>query len=149
MTARSIGARRKGEQRDLFERRDTQVADQRLRAVIVAHRRADEEVFGAVAVEQPRIGDLFAADIDTHPIAIDRDRDVHRTVDIAVKRGLEEMRHACGAARDRAVAREIQLDRGDRAVRSEEHTSELQSLMRNSYAVFCLKKKKKQTHKTQ
>src|SRR3546814_9754123 len=34
-------------------------------------------------------------------------------------------------------------------VRSEEHTSELQSLMRNSYAVFCLKKKKKQDNKTQ
>src|SRR3546814_2340571 len=31
--------------------------------------------------------------------------------------------------------------------RSEEHTSELQSLMRISYAVFCLKKKKKQKHK--
>src|SRR3546814_2650342 len=30
-----------------------------------------------------------------------------------------------------------------RAARSEEHTSELQSLMRISYAVFCLKKKKK------
>src|SRR3546814_3473916 len=30
--------------------------------------------------------------------------------------------------------------------RSEEHTSELQSLMRNSYAVFCLKKKKKITN---
>src|SRR3546814_9047987 len=30
-------------------------------------------------------------------------------------------------------------------VRSEEHTSELQSLMRISYAVFCLKKKKKNT----
>src|SRR3546814_5302893 len=29
-------------------------------------------------------------------------------------------------------------------IRSEEHTSELQSLMRSSYAVFCLKKKKKQ-----
>src|SRR3546814_8904857 len=29
--------------------------------------------------------------------------------------------------------------------RSEEHTSELQSLMRTSYAVFCLKKKKKLT----
>src|SRR3546814_9000995 len=28
-------------------------------------------------------------------------------------------------------------------LRTEEHTSELQSLMRNSYAVFCLKKKKK------
>src|SRR3546814_9025345 len=31
--------------------------------------------------------------------------------------------------------------------RSEEHTSELQSLMRISYAVFCLKKKKKQIAK--
>src|SRR3546814_4699040 len=32
--------------------------------------------------------------------------------------------------------------------RSEERTSELQSLMRISYAVFCLKKKKNHTHKT-
>src|SRR3546814_6024418 len=32
-------------------------------------------------------------------------------------------------------------------VRSEEHTSELQSLMRISYAVFCLKKKKKRIEK--
>src|SRR3546814_3927180 len=34
------------------------------------------------------------------------------------------------------------------AARSEEHTSELQSLMRISYAVFCLKKKKKQKKHT-
>src|SRR3546814_3146696 len=34
------------------------------------------------------------------------------------------------------------------ACRSEEHTSELQSLMRISYAVFCLKKKKKKKTKT-
>src|SRR3546814_5332533 len=33
--------------------------------------------------------------------------------------------------------------------RSEEHTSELQSLMRISYAVFCLKKKNKKTVQTQ
>src|SRR3546814_3723342 len=33
-------------------------------------------------------------------------------------------------------------------VRSEEHTSELQSLMRISYAVFCLKKKTNNTHNT-
>src|SRR3546814_5499566 len=33
--------------------------------------------------------------------------------------------------------------------RSEEHTSELQSLMRISYAVFCLKKKKKKTKNQQ
>src|SRR3546814_2954488 len=38
---------------------------------------------------------------------------------------------------------------GDRALRrSEEHTSELQSLMRISYAVFCLKKKKTTTRHT-
>src|SRR3546814_2467848 len=42
----------------------------------------------------------------------------------------------------------LQTDAGGRILdvafeRSEEHTSELQSLMRTSYAVFCLKKKKK------
>src|SRR3546814_7307904 len=36
----------------------------------------------------------------------------------------------------------------ERQARSEEHTSELQSLMRISYAVFCLKKKKKEMDKT-
>src|SRR3546814_8920111 len=36
---------------------------------------------------------------------------------------------------------------GERAFRSEEHTSELQSLMRISYAVFCLKKKHKKKTK--
>src|SRR3546814_5867480 len=36
----------------------------------------------------------------------------------------------------------------DAVRRSEEHTSELQSLMRISYAVFCLKKKKKSKHNT-
>src|SRR3546814_6827904 len=35
-----------------------------------------------------------------------------------------------------------------RPSRSEEHTSELQSLMRISYAVFCLKKQNKQNHET-
>src|SRR3546814_12479096 len=48
---------------------------------------------------------------------------------------------------------DTRIDRGPREEgqerrrrsRSEEHTSELQSLMRISYAVFCLKKKKKQT----
>src|SRR3546814_7264096 len=45
-----------------------------------------------------------------------------------------------GEPRQRHGAR-VQL----RALRSEEHTSELQSLMRISYAVFCLKKKKQRT----
>src|SRR3546814_9141610 len=51
-------------------------------------------------------------------------------------------RHPRGAVLARAVDRTRRLRRG----RSEEHTSELQSLMRTSYAVFCLKKKKHINH---
>src|SRR3546814_6775260 len=40
-------------------------------------------------------------------------------------------------------AHHLGLDKGAAGKRSEEHTSELQSLMRISYAVFCLKKKKR------
>src|SRR3546814_3257020 len=46
-------------------------------------------------------------------------------------------RHALEAERGRGIEEAI------RERRSEEHTSELQSLMRISYAVFCLKKKTK------
>src|SRR3546814_3273079 len=62
---------------------------------------------------------------------------------------------AAGRARERAGQSQIHHrsrpdHRADRPVRSEEHTSELQSLMRISYAVFCLKKKKteNQSHNT-
>src|SRR3546814_3662646 len=57
--------------------------------------------------------------------------------------------HGCGVPAQRleleVVGRVVgeEIDRH----RSEEHTSELQSLMRISYAVFCLKKKQKQQHK--
>src|SRR3546814_6135074 len=48
----------------------------------------------------------------------------------------------------RRIGRLEQLVHGiARFCRSEEHTSELQSLMRISYAVFCLKKKKKNNNK--
>src|SRR3546814_5732079 len=40
----------------------------------------------------------------------------------------------------------VQNPDGMKRLRSEEHTSELQSLMRISYAVFCLKKKKQSKH---
>src|SRR3546814_9952378 len=42
------------------------------------------------------------------------------------------------SSRSRAIDSDVSIS----ALRSEEHTSELQSLMRISYAVFCLKKKK-------
>src|SRR3546814_6074851 len=41
----------------------------------------------------------------------------------------------------------LKNDPSEHGARSEEHTSELQSLMRISYAVFCLKKKKNTIHK--
>src|SRR3546814_2601571 len=74
------------------------------------------------------------------------------------RRGLEPQRLGLLGMRQRphllqrlGIDRRIQLQQGDSVlslrraaqVRSEEHTSELQSLMRISYAVFCLKKKKK------
>src|SRR3546814_4548390 len=49
---------------------------------------------------------------------------------------------ACGSAQTARLAQRTQRPSGrPRHLRSEEHTSELQSLMRSSYAVFCLKKK--------
>src|SRR3546814_4860472 len=48
---------------------------------------------------------------------------------------------------DEALDLPTPVGKGGGSERSEEHTSELQSLMRISYAVFCLKKKKKHTIK--
>src|SRR3546814_2027525 len=45
-----------------------------------------------------------------------------------------------------SIMRRVGLTVGTKEGRSEEHTSELQSLMRISYAVFCLKQKKTSTH---
>src|SRR3546814_6344249 len=56
---------------------------------------------------------------------------------------------ACRNARCSVACRRACRDDGGLVDdRSEEHTSELQSLMRNSYAVFCLKKKKKDRRQT-
>src|SRR3546814_9292714 len=65
-----------------------------------------------------------------YQIIVDDPQAVARTM----VKGLEKVRHN-------------RLDTKD-AFRSEEHTSELQSLMRISYAVFCLKKKKKKKNRT-
>src|SRR3546814_3849213 len=71
-------------------------------------------------------------------------------------RGVSEVRRS-GSRRTAAAIRQFTGDdsaHGGRwsrhhgaAARSEEHTSELQSLMRISYAVFCLKKKKRKKKK--
>src|SRR3546814_6129098 len=66
----------------------------------------------------------------------------------AARRAARTGRRAQDAARRRAEARAgtlrqpARLESARQAPRSEEHTSEIQSLMRISYAVFCLKKNK-------
>src|SRR3546814_4534441 len=63
---------------------------------------------------------------------------------------LATLHGACTAIAEVALARarsdaDVAMPGYTHMQRSEEHTSELQSLMRISYAVFCLKKKTKQT----
>src|SRR3546814_219079 len=84
--------------------------------------------------------------------AVDRDP-LQRAFRVALQRRAGERSHhehesepvlavlAEAGPADRAAQRQ-------RGARSEEHTSELQSLMRNSYAVFCLKKKRRKTQTT-
>src|SRR3546814_3188083 len=88
------------------------------------------------------------ADIDVgdHPVLVERDHrpgskgERHRH-----QRGEQEDALVGAGRNDRLLEDELQkVGEG----RSEEHTSELQSLMRISYAVFCLKKKKRNnTHR--
>src|SRR3546814_1482687 len=73
-----------------------------------------------------RIGGIVASPTPTVPIASDSTRVIRR-------RPLARNRESAAAAIHPAVPP---------PTRSEEHTSELQSLMRHSYAVFCLNKKK-------
>src|SRR3546814_8586331 len=106
--------------RQVLAATDAPQAEDRTIAHAAAHLREAQ-------VRQP----VFGADPDRMRLA----RIQARTkIDIASPSVVRWRRAACGARRARP--------RGSRD-RSEEHTSELQSLMRISYAVFCLKKKKK------
>src|SRR3546814_10076843 len=88
-------------------------------------------------------GHLRRVHPDPHRLPADRLRDLpdHQGLQPHEQARGSRTGGACGgstaAARDPRFAEEVT------AARSEEHTSELQSLMRISYAVFCLKKKKK------
>src|SRR3546814_7456693 len=64
---------------------------------------------------------------------------VDRGEEAGVHQHAHDLRRERGRARRRVL--EFVERRGESAERSEEQTSELQSLMRSSYAVFCLKKK--------
>src|SRR3546814_8639396 len=82
---------------------------------------------------------LFRSDRGQGDVA--QPREPARSVD--PRRLVEFARHRLqrGEEDDHIIAEGLPADEEQDRRRSEEHTSELQSLMRNSYPVFCLKKK--------
>src|SRR3546814_6165201 len=90
--------------------------------------------------------------IDPQQIILHRHVEIGRpqqvgTAELAVPAMGEFMRQQVAVQQRLTIAPFLEIARLDLIFRrrSEEHTSELQSLMRISYAVFCLKKKKKKT----
>src|SRR3546814_6114227 len=78
---------------------------------------------------------LFRSDVDAVEHALDLGRATVGGADEAGRVAFVDVDQRVVLLRQRGDL----VERGDEAVRSEEHTSELQSLMRISYAVFCLK----------
>src|SRR3546814_5970946 len=103
--------------------------------------------------------DVCSSDLDIAAVGVDRGDDgdaggeaakrLSKLFRVEIARHRKRLRHAsetvvhCMHRRGPGPRRCMQCT----TVRSEEHTSELQSLMRISYAVFCLKKKTKKQHK--
>src|SRR3546814_3824544 len=93
-------------------------------------------VLGGTGRRYASVGDVIIVAVkDAIPDRRVKKGEVHKAV---IVRTSKEVRRQDGTA--------IRFDRNAAVLRSEEHTSELQSLMRISYAVFCLKKKKRKTH---
>src|SRR3546814_10745842 len=86
-----------------------------------------------------------------HVVLFSGDGDFRRLVDAVQRKGLRVSVVSTTTTQPPMVADElrrqadsfIELQDLSSKIRSEEYTSELQSLMRHSYAVFCLKKKNK------
>src|SRR3546814_5513562 len=106
----------------------------------------------AVLEHAERRGELVQFGHAVGARALEADDDDHVAIEFAGLEGILHLLLIAEHARGRLDRPAILLDRADLdaraadiARRSEEHTSELQSLMRNSYAGFCLKKKNKPT----
>src|SRR3546814_4669382 len=110
----------------------------RAQAAAEAARPYAERLEGVVASLASKVG---AADSAPALLSGTGKSDTHLLLVLNSDRGLAGAFNSniVKAARDKAL--ELQAA-GKKVIRSEEHTSELQSLMRISYAVFCLKKKK-------
>src|SRR3546814_3669200 len=90
---------------------------------------------------------IVGRDVDVGQRRVGQGRIVRRRSDQVDERGDAAGRFRPRHDKRRAACPDLLQQRQPLAIdRSEEHTSELQSLMRNSYAVFCLKKKKRTTN---
>src|SRR3546814_9129317 len=108
---------------------------QRLRADL-EHGRGATQRLPRARDHRPALLGVLSAEPDQRKLARSRAAGCARKRQLRGRRlaGAQGWQHILGERRHHA--------------RSEEHTSELQSLMRISYAVFCLKKKKKTPHYT-
>src|SRR3546814_7369093 len=135
------------------------MAEKRGRVIWQEHRRycsdrADpSEGYYAAVADRDGVVAGTAVDHRAHGVAVAAEHDevvagaaVQAVATAATRQGVVAI------ATDQGVGRRVAAEQQEtaigfgRTVRSEEHTSELQSLMRISYAVFCLKKKNKMIH---
>src|SRR3546814_2059424 len=96
---------------------------------------------------EPAIGDVDQQVEKDEDGCVEND-DSHHEAIVAIDRALHEEAADAGQREDLLHDDRPGDDVGRDRPRSEEHTSELQSLMRISYAVFCLKKKKRKYSNT-
>src|SRR3546814_3064801 len=93
---------------------------------------------------QPCVGHLEDADLVGRAEAVlhrPQDAEVVAAVALEGEHGVDHVLQHLGAGNEPLLGHVADEEQAETALRSEEHTSELQSLMRISYAVFCLKKK--------
>src|SRR3546814_8082365 len=105
-----------------------------------------EEETARLGASQALPGEVAFKLYDTFGFPLDLTQDILR----GQGRGVDNAGFDAAMARQRAAARKAWSGSGEAAtetLRSEEQTSELQSLMRIPYAGFCLKKKNNPTHK--
>src|SRR3546814_9780018 len=112
---------------------------------ISACRRADGQGVQVIAAVPGKMSNMenFTIEIDADGIALvtfDVPGRSMNAISASVQRDLDVL---VAAIKSDDSIRAMVLQSGKESGRSEEHTSELQSIMRSSYAVFCLKKKKK------
>src|SRR3546814_3895429 len=96
--------------------------------------RGDNAALACVSGSDPGITDVLAGGVGPPKPPFPRSNSVWRRVQYRPPSATSAIWRSSSSTAPRPSPRSVRL------IRSEEHTSELQSLMRSSYAVFCVKK---------